>query len=126
MEAGLVCGEPRAHPCHPAECPDGDVPVSLTAPRASPMFKPQQLFRCFLDKSLHGILIAKPIAAGDRVVSMLVQAVAGLDDAGGAALSRDGVTSHRINLRNHSHAELRICLTDSNRCPQARSPAADD
>src|SRR5215470_6574360 len=90
------------------------------------MLEPQQLFRRFLDESLHSILVAKPIAAGDRVVGMLVQAVPGLYDARGATLSRDGVTPHRINLGNHGHTELGICLTDSNRRAQARSPATDD
>src|SRR5215472_14550490 len=39
MEAGLVCGKPRAHLLHAAERAHGNASVGLATPRASPMLK---------------------------------------------------------------------------------------
>src|SRR6266545_915398 len=85
VEAGLVGGEPRALFLHPAEGTHRDAAVRLAAPRAAPVFELQQFPRRILDEQFDRVLVAHPISAGDRVVSVFVQSVAGLDHAGGAA-----------------------------------------
>ena len=75
VEAGLVGGEPGARLLHAAEGPHGDVAVGLAAPGAAPVLQLDQLLRRFLDESLDGVLIAQPVAAGDGVVGVLVEAV---------------------------------------------------
>ena len=51
--------------------------VRLAAPGTAPMLQAQQLLRGLLDERLHGVLVAQPIAAGDGVVGVLVEAVVG-------------------------------------------------
>ncbi len=85
VEAGLVGGEPRALFFHSAERPHRNVAIRLAAPRAAPMLELHQLSGSFLDEEFNRILIGHPISAGDRVVSVLIQRVVGLDHPGGAA-----------------------------------------
>ena len=125
VEAGLVRGKPRAHLLHAAERADGDAPVGLAAPRAAPVLESQQLLRGLLDEGLDGVLIAEPVAAGDGVVGVLVQAVVGGNHARGAAFGRDGVAAHRIDLHTTSHAEPGVGLGDGDRGAQT-GPAASD
>ena len=75
VEAGLVGGEPRAHLLHAAERAHGDAAVGLAAPRAAPVLQPEQLLGRFLDERLDRVLIGQPVAAGDGVVGVLVEAV---------------------------------------------------
>src|SRR5262249_27040988 len=92
----------------------------------APMLQPQQLARCFLDEGLDGILVAEPIAAGDRVVCMLFETVAGTGDSGGATLGGDGVAAHRIDLGNDRDTQPRIVFGDGDGRTQARAAPADD
>ena len=39
------------------------------------MLELEQLARCLLDERLDGVLVAEPVAAGDRVVDVLVEGV---------------------------------------------------
>ena len=82
----------------PPNGPHGDVPVGLAAPGTAPVLQAQQLLGRFLDEGLDRVLIAQPVAAGDGVVGVLVEAVVGRIDAGGAALGRDRVAAHRVHL----------------------------
>ena len=79
--------------------------------------------RRFFDESFDRVLIAEPVAAGDRVVGVFVQAVVGGNRAGGAPFGRDGVAPHRIHLRHDGHVQARIRLCDrdgrAQTCPSA-------
>ena len=100
--------------------------VGLAAPGASPVLELQHLARRFPHEGFHRVLIAKPVAPGDGVVGVRVQAVAGLDDRSGAALGGDGVTAHGIYLRDHRHAQLGVGLNGGDGRAQARAAAAYD
>src|SRR5262249_1671440 len=125
VEAGLVGGEPRALALHSAERANGDVPVGFAAPRTAPALEAQQLFGSFLDESLDGILITQPVSARNRVVGMLVERVAGLDDTRSASLGGNRMAPHRVNLRNHRYIEFGIEFGDSYRGSEARTATSD-
>ena len=76
VETGLVGREPGAHPLHAAEGADRHPAVRLPAPRAPPVLELQQLARRLLHERLDGVLVAQPVAPGDRVVGVLVEGVA--------------------------------------------------
>ena len=122
VEAGLVGGEPRAHLLHAPEGANGNPAVALPAPRTPPVLQAQQLLRRLLDERLDGVLIAQPVAARDRVVGVLVEAVVGSDRAGGAALRGHRVAPHGIDLRHHSDLQTGIGLGNRDRGAQARAP----
>ena len=124
VEAGLVGGKPRALLLHAAERPHGNAAVGLAAPRAAPVLEPQQLLRRFLDERFDGVLVAQPVAAGNGVVDVLVEAVVGTDRAGGTALGGDGMAPHRVYLGNHRNPEAGIMLCDCDCRPEARTAAA--
>ena len=126
MEAGLVCGEPGAHVLHAAESAYGNPPVVFTAPRAAPVLKLEELARSLLHKRLDRVLVTEPVAARDGVVGVLVERVVCSDRAGCAALGRDCVAPHGVDLRNHRHAEMGIGLGNSDRRPQTGRTAADE
>ena len=119
VEAGLVGGEPRAPLLHAAERAHGHVAVRLTAPRTTPVLELQQLARCLVDEHLDGVLVAEPVAAGDRVVDVLVEAVVRRDRPRGAALGGDAVAAHRVDLGHHRHVERRIGLRHRDGSTQA-------
>ena len=98
VETGLVGREPRACLFHPAEWPDGNAPVRFPAPRTTPMFKPHQLLRRLLYECFHGVLIAEPVAAGDRVVGVVIQTVVFQMNPGGPALGGHRMTPHRVHF----------------------------
>ena len=98
VEAGLISGEPGALLLHSAKGAYRDVAVGLAAPGASPVLKSQELLRRFSYKGLDGILIAEPVAAGDCVVTMVVERVVGLSHTGSAAFGGNGVAAHGIDL----------------------------
>jgi hypothetical protein len=82
VEAGLVGGEPGALDLHAAEGAHVDVAVVLAAPRTAPVLELDHLRRALRDEEVHDVLLAQPVAAGDRVVEVLLQAVVRLHDAG--------------------------------------------
>jgi hypothetical protein len=110
VEAGLVRGKPGAHVLHTAEGAHGDPPVGFTAPRTPPVLQLQQLARSLLHKRLDRVLVTEPVAARDGVVGVLIEGVAFGDRAGCAALGGHRVAAHRIDLRDHGHAETGIRL----------------
>src|SRR5207247_10004325 len=75
-------------------------------------------------EGLHRDLIAEPIAPRDGVVGVLVEAVSWLDHRRRAALRRDRVAAHRIDLGDHGYAKLRARLDDSDRRAKASASAA--
>ena len=122
MEAGLVGRKPRASFLHSSKRTNGDVTVGFAAPGASPMLKTQKLLRSFSDKGFYGILIAKPIASRDRVITMLIERVVWLGHSGRATFSGNSMAAHRIDLRDYGDAQTWICFSDGDRC--AKSCAA--
>ena len=78
VEAGLVGGEPGPLGLHSAERANGDPAVRFPAPGAAPVLQLQHFGGSFLDEDLHGVLVAKPVAAGDGIVGVFVQAVSAL------------------------------------------------
>ena len=125
VEAGLVGGEPRAHLLHAAERAHGDAAVRLAAPRAAPVLQPEQLLGGFLDEGLDGVLVAQPVAAGDGVVGVFVEAVVRADHGRGAALGRDRVAAHRVDLGDDGDAEPGVGLGDGDGRAQPGPAAAD-
>src|SRR6185436_19664446 len=99
---GLVGGEPCALLLHTAKRAHGNMPIRFAVPGTAPMLQLEHLLWRLFDEGLHGILIRHPVAAGDRVVGVFVEAVIGLDDRRGSSLGRDSVTAHRIDLRYDS------------------------
>src|SRR5262249_57921294 len=75
VKAGLVSREPRSCFLHPAEGANSNVPIRLATPGTAPMLQTQQLLRGLSHEDFHRVLIAEPIAAGDGIVSMFIQAV---------------------------------------------------
>jgi hypothetical protein len=72
------------------------------------MFELQKFLGSFLDEGFDGVLIAEPVAAGDGVVSVLVERVVGFDDAGGAAFGGDSVAPHGIDLGDDGDFQVGI------------------
>jgi hypothetical protein len=56
------------------------------------------------DEEVDDVLLAQPVAAGHGVVEVRLQAVVRLRHRGGAALGRDGVAAHRVDLGDQRHA----------------------
>src|SRR5262249_31587447 len=77
-------------------------------------------------KGLYGILVREPVAAGNRVVGVLIQAVARLDNGGGTAFRRNRVTAHGVNLGNHRHIEFRIDFGHRNDRAKTRAATANE
>ena len=86
----------------------------------------QQLERSRVDEQLDRVLVAQPVAAGDGVVEMIVQAVVVLDHAGSAALGGHRVAAHRIDLREQRDPQRRIGLDRRDRSAQAGAAGADN
>src|SRR5436190_2184428 len=81
--------------------------------------------RRFFYEDFDGILVAEPIAAGDGVVSVVIQCVSRFDYSGSATLGRNCVATHRVNLGDHGHAEIGIGLGHGNGRPQAGTAPSD-
>jgi hypothetical protein len=90
------------------------------------VLQPQQFPGCLGHERLDRVLVAQPVAAGDGVVGVLVEAVDVLDDRGRAAFGRDRVAAHRIDLRDDRDAEVRVGLGDGDGRAQAGPTAAHD
>src|SRR5262249_345561 len=125
VEAGFVGGVPGTHLLHAAEGTHTDSPVRLATPGAPPVLEAQELLGRLLDEGLHSVLVAEPVAAGDRVVAGLVEAVVGADHTRGAALGRDRVAAHRVDLGHHRDADPGVGLGDGNGGAQAGTATAD-
>ena len=126
VEAGLVGGIPGALDLHAAEGSHGNGAVGITTPWAAPVLQLQQLARSFLDEGLDRVLVGEPVSATDGVVAVMVVAVAGLDHCSGSALGRDGMRSHRIDLRDDTDGQVGIFLADGDRGSQAGTASPDD
>ena len=55
----------------------------------------------FFHEGFDGILIAHPIAAGNSIISMMIEAIVRLDDSRRAAFRGYRVAPHRINFRDN-------------------------
>ena len=100
--------------------------IRFPIPRATPMLQLHHLGGGFADEGFDRILITQPVAPGNRVVRVLIQAVARLDHCRRAAFGRNGVAAHRINLGDHGDGEAGKCLSHGNGGAQPRPTAADD
>jgi hypothetical protein len=98
VEAGLIGGEPGPLAIHAAERPHRHGAVGRAAPGTTPVLELQEFPGCLAHEALDGILIGQVVGARQRVVNVLLEAVVGLDDAGGAPFGRDRVGAHRIDL----------------------------
>jgi hypothetical protein len=112
VEAGLVRREPGALLLHAPERADRDLAVGRSAPRAAPVLELHQLDRRLHHERLDRVLVAQPVTAGHRVVGVLVQAVVPRDDRRRAALGRDRMAAHRIDLRHDRDAQAGVRLHD--------------
>ena len=57
---------------------------------------------------------------------MVFEAIVGLDDPRRAALGRNRVATHRIDLRDHGDRQVGILLADSDGRPQTSTAPAQD
>ena len=90
------------------------------------MFDSGQFLRRFMNEKLNSILITEPVAASNRIIKVIVKTVVVLNDAGSAALRRDGVTAHGIDLGYQSDAQSGIRLGDRYSGPQTGTTSTDD
>src|SRR5258705_145041 len=79
---------------------------------AIPSLELHQLLRGFLDERLDGVLIGHPVAAGDGVVRVLVEAVIRTGHTGRPAFGGDGVAAHGIDLGNDGDPKSGVGLGD--------------
>ncbi len=126
VKTGLVGREPGPLDLHTAERAYVHMAVVLAAPWASPMLELHHLLGAMGDKIVDGVLLAKPIAAANRVVEMVLQAVVRLHHAGGSAFGGNGVAAHRIDLRDQRHGQRWIGFRHGNGRSQSRAPRAND
>jgi hypothetical protein len=76
-----------------------------------------QLLWGFLHERFDGVLVGHPVAARDRVVGVLVEAVIRARHTGRAAFGGHGVTAHRIDLGENRDAEPRVGFGDGDGGP---------
>ena len=126
VEAGLIGGVPGALKAHPAEGTHGHAAVRLSAPTAAPVLQLDQFLGRFLHEGLDSVLIAEPVAAGDRVVDVVLQRVSVLDHGGGAAFRGDGVAAHGVDLGDDGDVEVWVGLGDGDGGAQTGAAAAND
>jgi hypothetical protein len=89
------------------------------------VLQPQQLLRSFFDEDFYGVLVGQPIAAGDGVVGVLVEAVVGADDSGGSSFGGDRVATHGVDFGNHRDTEVGIGFGDGDGGSQPGSATPD-
>ena len=111
VEAGAVSGEPGAGNLHSAERADVDPAVRLPAPGTSPVLELVELTRSAVNEEVNDVLLAEPVAAGDGVNKVLVEAVIVTVYACGAAFCCNSVAAHGVYLGNQSHVKIggRFC-----------------
>ena len=90
------------------------------------MLQAHQFFWRLFDEGFYGVLVAEPIAAGDGVIGVFVEAVFGKMDSRGATLSGHSVASHGVDLGHNSHAETGVGFRNGDGGPKAGSATADD
>ena len=100
-------------------------PFGLPAPGAAPVLELEELARCLVDERLDRVLVAEPVAPGDRVVDVLLDGVVVRDHASGAALGGHRVAAHGIDLRHHGDVESGLGLGDRDGRAEAGRAAAD-
>ena len=98
VESGLVCSIPGPLFLHPPEWSHGNLSVGLATPRTTPVLQLHQFVGGLIDKQLNGVLIDKPVPAGDRVEDVIFETVMVLDDCRRTTLSGHRVAAHRIDL----------------------------
>ena len=124
MKAGFVGGKPSSRNFHAAETAHIGAAVGQARPRAAPVFHLDHLFGGVLDKILHHILFAQPVAARNGVVEVVFERVVVAHHAGRTALRRHGVAAHRINFGNQVYGFVGCGACDFNRRPQACTTCA--
>jgi hypothetical protein len=85
-----------------------------------------EFFGDLVDEQLDRVLIGQPVAAADRIVEVIVEAVILFHHAGRSSFRGAGVATHRIDLRQQRDLEVGVGFGDGDRRPQARSSCADD
>src|SRR5206468_1929461 len=83
----------------------------------------KQLLRRFLDEGFDRVLIAQPVAAGNGVVGVLVEAVVRTNHGRRAAFGRHRVAAHRIDLGDDGNSEAVVGFGDGNGGAQTRAAA---
>ena len=83
-------------------------------------------FGAFFDEVLDDVLVAQEVRTFHGVVAVHLDRVVFSRDGGGAALGRDGVTPHRIDLRHQCDTGGRIGFDGGDGRTQAGPPATDD
>ena len=126
MEARAIGGEPGALDLHAAERAHVDVTVRLAAPGAAPMFELHHFAGAVLDEIFDDVLFAQPVAAGDGVVEVVVEAVMGLHHAGRAAFRRHRVAAHRIDFGDQRDGQIRGGLGGGDRGPQTGAASTEN
>src|SRR5207245_4998493 len=96
----------------------------VAAPRTPPVLESQQLSRGLVDERFDSVLVAKPVAAGDRVVRVLVEAVVFCYHPGGTTLGGDRVAAHGVDLGDDRDAQPRVRFCNFYGCPQPSTAAA--
>src|SRR5688500_17076965 len=124
MEDVFVSGKPRAHLLHAAEGANGDAAIRFATPRAPPVLQAHQLLWGFLDERFDGVLIGHPVAAGDGVVGVLVEAVVLTSHTGRTAFGGDGVAAHGVDLRDDGDPESWVGLGDGDGGAQSSATTA--
>ena len=79
------------------------------------MFEAQHFKGRLVDKGFHSVLITHPVAAGDRVIGVFVQAVVRLDDCGCATFCRNRVAAHGIDFGNNGNTEVGVGFRNGDR-----------
>ena len=124
VEAALVSGKPGSLHLHAAEEAHVDVAVLLATPRTSPVLELDHFLGAVGDEILDRVLVAQPIAAGYRIVEVMVEAVIRPHHTGRPAFCGDSMAAHRHDLGNQRHIERGLALSRRNRCAQTCTAAS--
>ena len=126
MEAGFIGREEGAPGGHAAERTHCNVPVGLAVPRAAPVLHLDQLRGGLGHERLDHVLVRQVVAALDGVESVPVQGVTGAQRGRCAALRRDRVAAHGIDLGDQGHPQAVAGLDGGDGRAQPRGAPADN
>ena len=126
VKAGFIGGKPGAFDFHAAESADIDVAIGFATPWATPMFHLHQFLGAMRNEVIDDVLFAQPVAAGHRIVKMMLQAVVRLYHAGGTAFGRHRVAAHRVDLGNERDGQRRIGFSHRNGRAKPGTACTDD